>query len=188
MRLSAKHFFAGLAIALTGCTLNLTQGDLEGVPLTDEKYSFFGNIPFIVGGDTLELEQNLLKAYTAAAKAEAFPRERCRGYATVQAQVQQNDSASAWNLGVVIIPFWPILPVDETWTYNLHARIYCDGTLVRDIEFKEQERVHATFYGRLRSDIANDASRQMHRKLVQRLEFELDDHKPADYNSLSDYF
>lgn len=187
MKINARHIFLGIAIALTGCTLNLTQGDLDGIPLTNEKYSFFGKIPFIHGSDTLDLEENLLKAYTAAVKAEAFPRERCRGHATIQAQMQENNSKSAWNLGVIFIPFWPVLPVDETWTYNLQAKIYCDGVLVRNVEFKEQERVQATFYGRLRTDIANKASKEMHRKLVQRLEFELDDNKPADFNSLSDF-
>jgi len=171
---------------LWGCSTNLTKGDLENVPLTTEKYSFFGNIPFIYGGDSLELDQDLLKAYTAAASAEAFPREHCRGDAAIQANVLQNEPASAWTLGAVIIPFWPIFPVNETITYQLDARIFCNGTLVKHVEFMEQERVHAVLYGRLRSDLLNKTSNEMHRKLVQRLAYELSD-RPADQNSVSDY-
>ena len=159
---------------LVGCSTDLTKANLENIPLTKEKFSFFGNIPFIYGGDTLHLDDNLLRAYTAAASAEAFPRERCRGDAVVRAQVQKNEPRSAWTLGAVIIPFWPILPVNETLTYSLDARIFCNGTLVKHVEFTEQERIKATVYGRMRSDILNEASEKMHRKLVQRLAFELD--------------
>lgn len=161
------------ALTLCSCSTNLTQASLENVPLTQEKFSFFGNIPLFYGNDTLELDQKLLRAYTAAASAEAFPREHCRGVAAIQAQVKQNDEKSAWTLGATIIPFWPILPVDETWTYKLTARIFCDGALVKHVELEEQARIEAIVYGRMRSDLLNESSREMHRKLVQRLSFEL---------------
>lgn len=186
MRFFFKIFTVVSLALLAGCSVNLTQGDLEGVPLTAEKYSFFQNIPFVFGNDTLELSQDLLRAYTAAASAEAFPRERCRGNAVIQATVQKNGENSAWVLGAIVIPFWPVLPVDETWTYKLTARIFCDGTLVKQAEFTEEGSVKATLYGMLRSDLLNEASREMHRKLVQRLAFELGD-RPADMNSASDY-
>lgn len=186
MRFFFKIFTVVSLALLAGCSVNLTQGDLEGVPLTAEKYSFFQNIPFVFGNDTLELSQDLLRAYTAAASAEAFPRERCRGNAVIQATVQKNGENSAWVLGAIVIPFWPVLPVDETWTYKLTARIFCDGTLVKQAEFTEEGSVKATLYGTLRSDLLNEASREMHRKLVQRLAFELGD-RPADMNSASDY-
>ncbi len=183
--------FVGLlflgALFLDGCSVDLTRSDLEGIPLTAEKYSFFGNIPFVLGNDTLELSQDLLRAYTATASAEAFPRERCRGNAAVQATVAQNGEKSAWTLGAVIIPFWPIMPVDETWTYTLDARIFCEGTLVKHIEFSEESNVKANVYGRLRSDLLNKMSNEMHRKIVQRLAFELSDNRPADMNIMSDF-
>lgn len=175
----------GIALTVSGCSVNLTRGNLDNVPKTTEKFSFFGSIPLVLGDQSVELSQDLLKAYTAAASAEAFPRERCRGNAAVQASVQRNDSGSAWYLGAMI-PFWPVMPVDETWTYKLTARIFCDGTLVKHVEFTEQEQVKATLYGRLRSDLVNSASDEMHRKLVQRLAYELSD-RPADQNSVSDY-
>lgn len=169
-----------------GCSVDLTHSDLERVPLTTEKFSFFGSIPVVINGDSVEMSQDLLRAYTAAADAEAFPREHCRGVAAVQAQVQQNAPASAWGLGATIIPFWPALPVDETWTYTLSARIFCDGTLVKRVEFTEESRVQAFWYGMMRSDLLNEASSEMHKKLVQRLSFELKN-RQADLNSASDY-
>ena len=175
---------AGLFLA--GCSVDLTQANLEGVSLTTEKFSLFGSIPVIVNGDSLEMSQDLMRAYTAAADAEAFPREHCRGVAAVQAQVQQNTPASAWGLGATIIPFWPALPVDETWTYTLSARIFCDGTLVKRVEFTEEARVQAFWFGMMRSDLLNEASNEMHKKLVQRLSFELRN-RQADLNSASDY-
>ena len=171
---------------LSGCSMQLTQGNLEGLPLTDENYSFFGNIPFIYGGDSLELSQDLLRAYTKAASEQNFPRETCRGEATLKATVVQNEPPSAWNLGI-LIPFWPILPVNESWTYTLSARIFCNGTLARHVEFIEQQDVKATFYGWFRTDLVNKSSKEMHRKLVQRLTFELNANRQADMNSVSDY-
>lgn len=183
-----RHLFLGTtAIVIAGCSMQLTQSDLENIPQTTERYSFFGNIPFIFGGDTLELDHSLLRAYTAAASAEAFPRERCRGDATIQAFIQQNKTGSAWSLGAILIPVWPILPVDETWTYTLTARIFCDGALVSHIEFQEEDVVKAILWGRLRADLATKASRQMHRKLVQRLAFELENNRPTDLNIASDF-
>lgn len=99
---------------LSGCSVNLQQGNLENIPLTQEKFSFFGNIPFVYGGDSLELSQDLLRAYTAAATPEDYPRNSCRGNAEIIASVKQESAPSSWTLGAVIIPFWPILPVDET--------------------------------------------------------------------------
>ena len=166
--------------------MNLTQGDLQNVPLTDEKYSFFGNIPFIYGNDTLELSQDLLRAYTKAANDTEFPRETCRGEASIKATVKQNEPPSAWNIGV-LIPLWPILPVNESWTYALSARIFCNGALTRHVEFIEQQDINAILYGRLRTDLVNKASKEMHRKLVQRLTFELNSNRLTDLNSASDW-
>ena len=171
---------------MSGCSMKLTQGDLEGIPLTDEKFSFFGNISFIYGGDTLELSQDLLRAYAKAASVTDFPRESCRGEATIKATVKQNEPNSAWLVGV-LIPLWPILPVNESWTYALSARIFCNGALARHVEFIEQQDIDAILYGRLRTDLVNNASKEMHRKLVQRLAFELNANRPTDLNSASDY-
>lgn len=181
--LCASLVFMGI---FTGCSMNLTQGDLEGIPLTDEKYSFFGNIAFIYGNETQELSQDLLRAYTKTASEKDFPRETCRGDATIKATVKQNQPPSAWILGT-LIPFWPILPVDESWTYTLSARIFCNGTLVRHVEFIEQQDINATLYGMLRTDLVNNASREMHRKLIQRLSFELNANRQTDMNSVSDW-
>ena len=175
--------FAGF---FSGCSMNLTQGNLDGLPLTDEKYSFFGNIAFIYANETLELSQDLLRAYTNAASATDFPRESCRGDASIKATVKQNEPPSAWNLGA-LIPFWPILPVNESWTYAFSGRIFCNGTLVRHVEFIEQQDIKAIFYGRLRTDLVNKASETMHRKLVERLTFELNTNRLTDLNSASDY-
>lgn len=188
MRSIVKYSCLILAFAsfLTGCSMQLTQGDLEGIPLTEEKFSFFGNIPFIYGNDTLELSQELLRAYTKAVSEIDFSREFCRGEASIKATVVQNEPNSAWNLGV-LIPLWPILPVNESWTYALSARVFCNGTLVRHIEFIEQQDINAILYGRLRTDLVNKASSEMHRKLVQRLTFELNANRLTDMNSMSDY-
>ncbi len=187
MSFFTKIFRLSLIATLTACSVNLTKANLEGIPLTTEKYSLFGNIPMVLGNDTLQLSQNLLRAYTAAANPEMYPREQCRGSATIKATVVQNQTGSAAALGLAVIPFWPIMPVDETWAYNLKAGIYCNGTLVKQVEFTEEDRVKATIYGRLRSGLLNKASEEMHRKLVQRLTYELGMNRPADQNSASDF-
>lgn len=190
MKFYKSLYLVGLSLSIlwvAGCSMNLTRGDLEDIPLTQEKYSFFGNIPFIYGKDTLQLDENLLKAYTAAADSADFPRKQCRGEASISVSVTQNTDKSEWILATTVIPFWPVLPVNETWTYNLAARIFCEGTLVRHLEFKEDQTIRATLYGRLRTDLLNEASASMHRKLVERLRFELGENRPADLNSASDF-
>lgn len=176
-----------LPMVFIGCSVNLLQGDLENVPLTEEKYSFFGKMPLIYGGDSLEISQDLLKAYTAAASPETYPRNSCRGSASIVAEVTQESPRSSWTLGAVIVPFWPILPVDETLNFALTARIFCNGELVRRIEFSEEERIQATVYGRLRSDLINKAAQRMHRKLVERLRFELEESRQTDMNAVLSY-
>lgn len=174
-------------LLFAGCSVNLQQGHLESIPLTDEKFSFFGNIPFIYGGDTLELSQDLLKAYTAAVPQKSYPRKSCRGNAEIKANVKQNSPKSSWALGVLVIPFWPVLPIDESLNFSLKVRIFCNGTLVKHAEFTEEERYQATFYGMMRSDLINNAAGEMHRKLVQRLRYELEDNRQADLNSVLSY-
>ena len=57
---------------------------------------------------------------------------------------------------------------------------------MKRVEFTEEARVKAFWYGMMRSDLLNSASSEMHRKLVQRLAFELEN-RQADLNSASDY-
>lgn len=180
-------FALGIPLGMASCSKNLTKADLEGIPLTTEKYSFFGNIPLVLGADTLQLSQDLLRAYTAAADPKIYPREQCRGTATIKANIENLSQGSAMALGIAIFPLWPLLPVDEKMTYQLTTRIYCNGTLVKHIEFTEEDRVKATIYGRFRSDLVNKASKQMHRKLIQRMTYELGSDRPADQNVVSDY-
>ena len=182
---------AALCGAFWGCSVQLTRGDLaEGTAQpADQKEQalLFQKIPLILGTDTLWLEQDLLATYNKAATQNAYPKPECRGTAQILANVQQNEQTGAESLPLVIFPFWPIQPVDETWTYKLEAKIECNGAVVKQVEFTEEETIQATVYGMLRSDLLNRASIEMHRKLSHRLAFELDYRYNADLNSVSDY-
>ena len=179
------------AFTLWGCSVHLTRGNqkektVDEIP-QDRSTFLFQAIPMVLGADTLQLEQDLLFAYDKAAPLESFPREQCQGTAQILAQVRQNKETGASSLPLVIFPFWPIQPVDETWTYKLNARIDCNGAVVKQLEFIEEETIQATLYGKLRSDLLNGASTAMHQKLLARLSFELGYHYNADLNSRSDY-
>lgn len=181
-----------LCNAFWGCSVQLTRGDTEKTVAPDTKTQsaetlLFRNIPLIVGTDTLWLEQDLLFAYNGAATQDAYPQPQCQGTAQILANVRQNGQAGSEGIPLVIFPFWPIQPVDETWTYKLNAQIRCEGAIVKQVEFTEEETIQATLYGKLRSDLLNQASKEMHRKLIHRLAFELDYRYNADLNSASDY-
>ena len=182
---------AFLGVALLGCSVQLTRGDLpEGSDTREaqeQQPPLFQNIPLILGTDTLWLEQDLLTAYNRAAPAAAYPRESCQGSAQILASIRQNGKTSAWSIPLVIIPFWPVQPVDETWTYKLEVQIHCGDVVIKQAEFTEEETMQALWYGKLRSDLLNQASQEMHRKLTHRLAFELDYRYNADLNSASDY-
>ncbi len=181
------------ALLASACSVNLVQGDAirettaNQTEVQDESPLLFTGIPLILGNDTLQLAQDLLREYDRAAPRDIYPRERCAGLASILAQVEQNAEATPWSIPLFIIPFWPVMPIDETWTYTLRLQIHCDGTLVKQAEYKEEETLRAELYGKLRSDLLNSASKDMHRKLVQRLAFELDYRYNADMGTRSDY-
>ncbi len=175
------------------CSVNLVQGDQDNGPLSTQDRSqaysapLFNKIPLLLGNDSLWLSEDLRQEYDQAAPKEVYPRDKCLGSASIQAQVVQNAEASPWSIPLFVIPFWPVMPVDEIWSYTLKVQIHCDGVLVKQAEYKEEETIKADLYGKLRSDLLNDASRDMHRKLVQRLAFELNYPYNADMGVRSDY-
>lgn len=178
----AAIFVAGLS----GCSVNLLHGNSGSTISTESADSFFEKITLYYGGKTQVASKELLQEYSNAATQTSYAREGCRGNASIFAQVKQDSPPSAWTLGAVVIPFWPILPVDETLSFTFRTNIYCNNTLVKQIEFFEQEKIKATVYGRLRSGIINSAAKEMHKKLVQRIHYELTD-RQADLNSAISY-
>jgi len=177
----------------SACSVNLVQGDQgdSSFNVLNQAQAnptpLFDKIPLILGADTLWLSEGLRQEYDRTANQDFYPREKCNGSASIRAQVVQNAEATPWSIPLFVIPFWPVMPVDETWTYTLKVQIHCDGVLVKQAEYKEEETVKADLYGKLRSDLLNEASRDMHRKLVQRLAFELNYPYNADMGVRSDY-
>ena len=181
-------FLWNLAILASACSVNLVQGDNAiKEKSSSEQKSLFNKISLTLGNDTLWLAQGLLDEYNQAIPQEVYPSDRCTGSANIQAQVAQNAEASPWSIPLFVIPFWPVMPVDETWTYTLQVQILCDGVVAKQAEYREEETIRAEFYGKLRSDLLNNASRDMHRKLVQRFAFELNYNYNADMGVRSDY-
>ena len=182
-----------LAILVSACSVNLIQGDIDigqqGTPTENHSHShdLFNKISLTLGTDTLWLAQDLLDAYNHAVPQNTYPRDKCKGFANIQARVVQNAEASPWSIPLFVIPFWPIMPIDETWTYTLQVQIFCDGVVAKQAEYREEETIKANIYGKLRSDLLNSASKDMHRKLVQRLAFELNYGYNADMGIRSDY-
>lgn len=181
------------ALLASACSVNLVQGDQGDRSFNAPNRTqanptpLFDRIPLILGSDSLWLSEGLRQEYDRAANQDFYPREKCNGSASILAQVVQNAEASPWSIPLFVIPFWPVMPVDETWTYTLNVQIHCDGVLVKQAEYKEEETVKANLYGKLRSDLLNNASKDMHRKLVQRLAFELNYPYNADMGMRSDY-
>ena len=189
MRLSAAKSFAfvgaGISAALlAGCSMSLTKYDLQEYPKT---VPFFEPITITYAGDTLPLDTNLQRAYTRVIDTLSYPMESCRGVAHIEASVVQDKPQSSWNVGLAFVPFWPISPVSETWTYRMDARIFCNGTLTFKAELEESEHVEAVWFGKLRADLVNSASQEMHRKLMERLKFETSLGRNTDLNSAQDF-
>ena len=169
---------AGCAL-LAGCSMSLTKYDLQEYPKT---IPFFEPITIAYGGDTLYLDTNLQRAYTRVIDTLSYPMESCRGVAHIDAGVSQDAQPSTWNVGLAFIPFWPISPVSETWTYKMDV-----GTLTFKAELEESEHVEAFWYGLLRADLANNASQEMHRKLLERIRYETSLGRNTDLNSAQDF-
>ena len=171
-------------ILLSGCSVNLTRYDLQEYPKT---VPFFEPISLSFNGEHILLDRNLQRAYTAVIDTASYPMESCRGVAHIEASVTPDSETSSWGIGAAFIPFWPALPVSETWIYHMDTRIYCNGILAFKAEFEESEHVDAFWFGRMRADLVNGASQEMHRKLLERLKFETQLGRAADLNSAQDY-
>lgn len=190
MRFSkAKAFksvaFAGLLCTLfAGCSMSLTKYDLQEYPKT---VPFFEPITITYAGKTAYLDTNLQRAYTRVIDTVSYPMESCRGVAHIDASVKQDEPQSAWNIGLAFFPFWPVLPVSETWVYKMDVRIFCNGSLTFKAELEESEHVEALWYGKFRADLANDASQEMHRKLLERIRYETQLGRRTDLNSAQDF-
>lgn len=173
------------ATLISGCSVNLTKYDLQDFPRT---VPFFEPVTLEYNGKTQFLDTNLQRAYTAVIDTASYPMESCRGVARITAKVApNNEEPSSWNIGTAFVPFWPAQPVSENWHYRLEARIYCSGSLVFKGIFDESEHVEGFWYGRMRADLVNDASQEMHRKLLERLRFETRLQRSADFNAAQDF-
>lgn len=148
---------------------------------------FFEPIALTYNDKDLPLDINLQQAYAAAVDPQSYPLESCRGVAHIDVKIEQNAPKSAWYLGATLIPFWPAMPVDETWNYHMETRIFCNGSLTFKGEFQESLRLKTFWYGKLRTDLANEASQEMHRKLLERLKFETRLERSTDLNSAQDF-
>lgn len=176
--------FGLTALIFAGCSMSLTQYGLEEYPRT---IPFFEPITLSYGGETLYLDTNLQRAYSLAIDTASYPMESCRGVAHIEASSLADNPPSSWNVGAAFIPFWPALPVEETWNYHMDVRIFCNGTLTFRASLDESEHVKAFWYGRMRADLINDASEEMHRKLIERLRFETRLSRTTDLNSAQDF-
>lgn len=188
-RLVALSAMAFCLSALGACSVNLAKAD--GIALGSERpeHPFYREINIYLNGKSQPLSEDLKKAYSSAISEQAFPSDRCYGTADILATAapSDKDEGSAWYVGAAFVPLWPILPVNEDWTFTFSTQIYCDTTLVQSLEFIESEHVEAFWYGALRSDLVNDAATEMHRKLIERLAFEFHEQRQTDLNSASDY-
>lgn len=177
-------FFASSAMLLLGtsCSVDLTRlGGLD----QPKTIPFFEPITINYGGESILLDVQLQRAYTAAVDTSVYPMESCRGNINIDATVQQNreETGRAWSIPLVLIPIWPITPVDETLKYHMTTHIFCNGSLTFKAEFDESELVRAFWYGMLRSDLVNKASEAMHQRLLNRLKYELQLKRNTDLNA-----
>lgn len=173
-----------LLMTFTGCSINLAKYDEEDFPKTA---AFFEPISITFGDKTVYLDSNLQHAYSMAVDTSSFPLESCRGVAHIDASVTPDAKPSSWSIGATIIPFWPAMPISETWNFHMEASIYCHGALTFKVEFNESESVQAFWFGKLRADLVNDASQEMHRKLLERLRFETQQNRSTDLNLAQDF-
>ena len=169
---------------LASCSVSLTKYDLQEYPKTA---TFFEPIELTFGDRTSYLDSNLQNAYSAAIDTTFYPMGNCRGTAHISAKVLPDNETSDWGIGAAFIPLWPALPVSESWHYHMDVHILCNGALAFSAEFEESEHVEAFWFGRMRADLINDASQEMHRKLIERLKFETQMGRYTDLNSAQDF-
>lgn len=173
-------------LLFSGCSINLTTiGNEKGVSTSEAP--FFSNMTLFHNGKALALSKSLQNEYSKAINVNAYPSSSCYGTANIQTSVKGADKVpgDAWYIATAFIPIFPIKPVNEDWTYRFSAKIYCENMLVHQYEFIESEHVEAFWFGALRSDLVNEASATMHKKLIERLKFEMNEKRQTDFNAIS---
>ncbi len=169
---------------LAGCSVNLVKYESHDFPKSSP---FFESFPLTYGDNTEALDSNLQNAYSAAVDSSFYSRKTCHGSGHITATVSPDRRPGEWGIGAAFIPFWPALPVSETWHYHMDVQIFCNGTLTFKAEFEESEHVEAFWYGKMRADLVNSASLEMHRKLIERLRFETMLQRSTDLNAARDF-
>lgn len=175
------------ALVLCGCSINLAKPSGIENSNSTQGPSFFTDFSILFNGNKILPSQELEQEYNSAIDLAKYPKEQCSGKIQIDVAIQQGQESSPWAIPLAFIPIWPLQPVDETWSYFFSSEFICNKTIVKKINFTESQKIRATFYGKLRSDLVNEASREMHSKLIHRLAFELQENRPADLNSAQDF-
>lgn len=176
------------ALFLQACSINLTTLGETNLEISGTK-PFFKEINLYYAGQRQALPNQMLQAYSSAFDTSAYPADKCHATANILVTIKKpkKKQGRAWYIGSLIIPFWPAQPVNEDWTYRLIAKVSCNETIIHNFEFIESSHVQAFWFGALRSDLVNQASREMHHKFIERLKFETSVNRQTDLNSASDY-
>lgn len=172
-----------ICVFFSACSLNLAKIDsTEHLPKVGSD-SFFKSVTLLYAGETIALDSSVVAAYSGAIDTTLYSKN-CSGEAKIYANVTPTDSSkSAWVVGAAFIPLWPALPVNEIWNFELKASIACEGFTARKIDIVEHEQVEAFFYGVYRVDLVNDAASAMHKKLIRRLQEELEPTSSKDFDN-----
>lgn len=174
----------GASFFLTHCALNFSHYTLNNAEISKP---FFDKITLDYAGKTFALDSNLHNAYNNAVDTLSYPLKSCSGNAKIFSIITQNTDQSPWYVTTAFLPFSPAMPINETWTFIMNVQIYCGGILAYKGNFIESENVSAFFYGKLRTDLANKTIEELHRKLINRIDFETHLKRNADLNSAKDF-
>ena len=113
--------------------------------------------------------------------------ENCQVKASIEEYIQTNDQ-SLWYLGAVLmIPFWPAMPVETSLRLQSLIEIYCNGHLVERLDFVEEESFKLFWFGPFRTGETQEQLDFLHEKIISQLQFSLQHHTPVDAGCASDF-
>ncbi|HHX15151.1 MAG TPA: hypothetical protein GX724_03195 [Fibrobacter sp.] len=180
-----RFIFTAIAFFWYGCAPDFSGANIH-YKTSSTSTSVFTSFSLKVNEQEISPSPQMLLAYSNVL-AKAKLTENCQVNAFIREHIKTNDQ-SLWYLGAVLmIPFWPAMPVKTSLRLQSVIEIYCGGHLVERLDFVEEDSFKLFWFGPYRTGKAKEQLDWLHEKIIVQLQFSLEHQAPVDAGCASDF-
>lgn len=180
-----RFLYIALAFLCVGCAPNFSGAHIHyQEPLSSPPS--FNSFSLKVNDQLVPPSPEIIKAYSTSLN-QANLNQECKVDVSIEEFINQKKQ-SLWYLGAILmIPFWPAMPVEVSLHMQSSITITCQGIIVQRLDFIEEDDFDFFWYGPFRSLEIETKSDWLHEKMIKRLEFALQYQAPVDAGCASDF-